>query len=43
MKKFKVLMILVLGISLIASGCSKNKASADTWGELEDRGSIIVG
>lgn len=43
MKKFKVLMVLVLGISLIASGCSSSKESTDTWGQIEDRGTIIVG
>lgn len=43
MKKIKVLVILALAVSLIASGCSTNKVSADTWGDIEDRGSIIVG
>lgn len=43
MKKFKTLLILVLAISFIAAGCSTNKASVDTWSEIEDRGSIIVG
>lgn len=43
MKKINVLMVLVLAISLIATGCTTNKASADMWSEIEDRGSIIVG
>lgn len=43
MKKVKVLIVLLLGVSLIATGCSTSKVSADTWSEIEDRGSIIVG
>jgi polar amino acid transport system substrate-binding protein len=43
MKRIKVLVILALAISLIASGCSTNKASADMWTEMEERGTIIVG
>ena len=43
MKKIKVFLILALVISIVATGCTTNEASADTWGQIEDRGKIIVG
>ncbi len=43
MKRIKVFLILALVISLVATGCSTNKASADTWGQIEDKGKIVVG
>ncbi len=43
MKKVKALAVLVLGISLIATGCSTSKSTTDTWSEIEARASIIVG
>ncbi|HZJ99321.1 MAG TPA: amino acid ABC transporter substrate-binding protein [Tissierellaceae bacterium] len=43
MKKVNVFLVFLLGLTLIISGCSANDSSVDTWAEIEDRGSIIVG
>lgn len=43
MKKVTVLMILVVALSLVFSGCSKKDEVVDAWSKIEDRGTIIVG
>lgn len=43
MKKVKVLMILVVILSLFASGCGAKDKTVDAWSKIEERGSIIVG
>ncbi len=43
MKKVKVLMILVVALSLFASGCGSKDKTIDAWSKIEERGSIIVG
>lgn len=43
MKKVKVLMILVVVLGIIGSGCGKKDKAVDTWSKLEERGTIIVG
>lgn len=42
MKKVKVFMILVV-LSLFASGCGSKDKTVDAWSKIEERGSIIVG
>lgn len=43
MKKVKILMILVVVLSLFASGCGTKDKTVDAWSKIEERGSIIVG
>ncbi|WP_353096460.1 amino acid ABC transporter substrate-binding protein [Tissierella praeacuta] len=43
MKKVKFLMILVVVLSLFASGCESKSKTVDAWSKIEERGSIIVG
>lgn len=43
MKKVISIMILVLGLSVIISGCQTKDKAIDVWSKIEDRGSIIMG
>src|SRR5690554_4241334 len=43
MKRIIILTVLVLSLSILLTACGGNDSSVDTWAELEDRGSIIVG
>lgn len=43
MKKLKFLVISVLILGLILSGCEVKNKSIDTWNKIEERESIIVG
>lgn len=42
MKKFRLIMIIAVALSMIFSGCSKDNA-IDTWSNIKERGTIIVG
>lgn len=43
MKKVISIMVLVLGLSVIVSGCQTKDKAIDVWSKIEDRGSIIMG
>ncbi|WMM24828.1 amino acid ABC transporter substrate-binding protein [Tissierella sp. MB52-C2] len=43
MKKLKFLVISVVALSLILSGCGAKDKVVDAWSKIEERGSIIVG
>lgn len=43
MKKVKFLVISVVALSLILSGCENKDKAVDAWSKIEERGSIIVG
>ena len=43
MKRIIILTVLVLSLSILLTACGGNDSSVETWAELEDRGSIIVG
>ncbi|NLN14052.1 MAG: amino acid ABC transporter substrate-binding protein [Tissierellia bacterium] len=43
MKRAKALIILTLVLSLLLTACGNKEESLDTWNEIEERGTIIVG
>lgn len=43
MKRLRLLVIIVVGLSLILSGCGTKSGTVDAWSKIEERGSIIVG
>lgn len=43
MKKVISVMILVLGLSLVVSGCNAKDDTVDAWSKIDGRGSIIMG
>lgn len=43
MKKVISIMILVLGFSLVVSGCKTKDNAVDAWSKIDERGSIIMG
>lgn len=43
MKKVISVMVLVLGLGLIVSGCKIKDNTVDAWNKIDERGSIIMG
>lgn len=43
MKKITMLMILVVSLTMVFSGCSKKDEVVDAWSKIEERGTVIVG